>query len=104
MLSCCLKRRKKKVKTPAFKEKLMKNNVYQNVQCVIVKTQDLSKKQEAEDFFNMTGKISILAQVFNAVMDRNCFNPNLFIQIFHSLLKCLLWLWIQVKKLKTVQL
>ena len=52
----------------------------------------------------MTGKISILAQVFNAVMDRNCFNPNLFIRIFHSLLKCLLWLWIQVKKLKTVQL
>ena len=62
------------------------------------------KKQEAEDFFNMTGKISILAQVFNAVMDRNCFNPNVFIRIFHSLLKCLLWLWIQVKKLKTVQL
>ena len=50
------------------------------------------KKQEAEDFFNMTGKISILAQVFNAVMDRNCFNPNVFIRIFHSLLKCLLWL------------
>ena len=62
------------------------------------------KKQEAEDFFNMTGKISILAQVFNAVMDRNCFNPNVFIRIFHSLLKCLLWLWIQVKKLKRVQL
>ena len=48
------------------------------------------KKQEAEDFFNMTGKISILAQVFNAMMDRNCFNPNVFIRIFHSLLKCLL--------------
>ena len=38
----------------------------------------------------MTGKISILAQVFNAMMDRNCFNPNVFIRIFHSLLKCLL--------------
>ena len=48
------------------------------------------KKQEAEDFFNMTGKIPILAQVFNAMMDRNCFNPNVFIRIFHSLLKCLL--------------
>ena len=50
MLSCCLKRRKKKVKTPAFKEKLMKNNVYQNVQCVIVKTQDLSNNKKQKIF------------------------------------------------------
>ena len=51
MLSCCLKRRKKiKIKTPAFKEKLMKNNVYQNVQCVIVKTQDLSKNKKQKIF------------------------------------------------------